>query len=57
MSLKGKIFPQSGCGISFSGGIQDPPRCLPVHPVRGSLLRQGVGPENSQRSPLTPMSL
>ena len=26
---------QGGCGFSFSGDIQDPPGCIPVHPVVG----------------------
>jgi len=32
---------QRGCGVSFSGDIQDLPRRLPVQPVGGSLLWQG----------------
>uniref|UniRef100_A0A803YAZ5 RRM domain-containing protein n=1 Tax=Meleagris gallopavo TaxID=9103 RepID=A0A803YAZ5_MELGA len=32
---------QGGCGVSFSGDIQDPPGCLPVRPGVGNLLWQG----------------
>jgi len=34
---------QGGGGLSFSGDIQDPPGCLPVHPAVGSLLCRAVG--------------
>jgi len=32
---------QGGCGLSFSGDIQDPSACLLVKPALGSLFWQG----------------
>jgi len=34
---------QKGCGVSFSGDIQNPPGHLPMQPIVGKLLRQRVG--------------
>jgi len=34
---------QRGCGVSFTGDIQDPAGCLHVQPGLGSLLCRGVG--------------
>jgi len=33
---------QGGCGVSFSGGIQDPPRWGPVEPAVGDPALAGV---------------
>ena len=38
-----ELAAQGGCGVSFSGDIQDPPGFLPVQPAVGSLLCRGVG--------------
>jgi len=32
---------QGGCGVSFSGGIQDPPGCSPVQPALGDPASAG----------------
>ena len=34
---------QRGCGVSFSGDVQDPPGHLPVQPAVGSLFCRGGG--------------
>ena len=41
---------QGGCGVSFSGDIQDPPGCGPCSLLWVTLLGQGVGLGDPQRS-------
>jgi len=45
---------QGGCGVSFSGAIQDPPGQGPVQPALGD---RRVGLDDPQRSLLTPTIL
>ena len=46
---------QGGCGVSFSGDIQDPPGQGPVQPTVGDpALAGGVGLDDPQRSLPTP---
>jgi len=46
---------QGGCGVSFSGGIQDLPGQGPVQPAVGDpALAGGVGLDDPQRSLPTP---
>lgn len=45
---------QRGCGMSPKEETQNPPIHIPVQPTVGSLLQQGVGLDNPQRSlPIT----
>ena len=49
---------QGGCGVSFSGDIQDPPGQGPVQPAVGDpALAGGVGLDDPQRSLPTPAIL
>ena len=48
---------QGGCGVFFSGGIQDPLGHFPVQPAIQNLLQLGVGLDDLQRSLQTPMIL
>jgi len=49
---------QGGCGVSFSGGIQDPPGQHPVQPAVGDPASAGaVGLDDAQRSLPTPNTL
>ena len=54
-----RALEQAARGVvkSFSGGIQHPPGCFPVSRTVESLLWQGVGLDNLQRSLPTPMIL
>jgi len=46
---------QGGCGVSFSGDIQDLPGCGPVQPALGDpASARGVGLDDPQRSIPTP---
>ena len=47
----------SDVGVSFSGDIQDPPGKVLCSPLWVTLLRQGVGLGDPQRSLLTPVVL
>lgn len=46
---EGSVSLFGDCGISFSGDVQDPPRCFPVQPIIGTCFRKGGG-INLQRS-------
>ena len=49
---------QGGCGVSFSGDIQNPPGCCPVQPAVGDpALAGAAGIDDSQRSLPTPSIL
>ena len=49
---------QGGCGVFFSGDIQDPPGQGPVEPAAGDpSLSGGVGLDDPQRSLPTPTIL
>ncbi|GAB0207908.1 mitochondrial enolase superfamily member 1 [Grus japonensis] len=49
---------QRGCGVSFSGDIQNPPGCNPVQPALGEpALAEGVGLDDLQRCLPTPTIL
>jgi len=49
---------QGGCGVSFSGDIQDPPGQGPVQSTEGDpALAGGVGLDDPQRSLPTPTIL
>jgi len=53
-----KQVAQRGCGVSFSGGIQDPPGPGPVQPAVGDPASAGgVGLDDPQRSLPTPTIL
>jgi len=48
---------QGGCGVCFSGDIQDPPGQGPVQPAVGDPAWAGVGLDDPQRSLPTPTIL
>jgi len=42
---------QGGCGVSFSGDIQDPPGCSPVQPAAGDPALAGGLDYTTHRCP------
>ena len=57
LSVTEDIHKKFSDGVSFYGDIQDPSVCLPVQPIVGYQLRQGIGLDALLRSFPTPTVL